>query len=116
MEVKDAMQQAAIKLRDNVTGDNQVLAPNSSTPITVDPVFSAYFDLNYPDAGTMEKVDAIKGYLANVTNENSFISELRRIESKLGNPKGTRIDNVYNYIRLKMQSDTLNRAADAMLK
>lgn len=118
MEVKDAMQQASIKLRDNLGQGNSVSAPNSSQPIVVDPIMASYFDLQAPDAQMAEQVKDIQDFLSNIGYKpEESIQALREIELKLGgNQAGTNLEKIHRYVKLKNQALSLHKQAEAMEK
>jgi len=118
MDVKDAMQQASIKLRSNLDANNEVLAPNASQPIEIDPIMQSYFGLDSPDAGMADQVKDIQHFLSDLGYKpEETVRALREIEFKLGgNQEGSKLDTIHRYVRLKNQALSLNKQAEAMVK
>lgn len=114
MDIKDAMQQATVKLRDNLGQGSSVLAPNASQPIQIDPVLESFFGLQGADAEMAGQVKDIQDYLA---SNNLTLDHLKNIELRLGEGQpGTRLEKLYRYVRLKTQADSMNKQAEAMEK
>lgn len=118
MDVKDAMQQASVKLRDTLGQGNSVSAPNASQSIQIDPVMASYFDLQAPDVQMAEQVKDIQDFLSVVGYKpEESIQALREIELKLGgNQTGTNLDKIHRYVKLKNQALSLHKQAEAMEK
>lgn len=118
MDVKDAMQQATVKLRANVEAGNGILAPNASEKIEVDPVLESYFDLESPDADMAKQVEDIKAFLLEngYSDEESMLKTLREMELHLGeNRNPNRLDRIAQYIKLRQHARIFTKKADAMM-
>lgn len=112
MDMQSALQKATVLVRGKMEAGNAILAPDSSVPVEVNPVYSSFFGLSTMDAGMEKQVNEINDYMGAKT-PNELLDALKEIRYKMGDAHPS-LDKVHRYIILKKKARELSTASRAL--
>lgn len=108
-DMQSVMQKATVIVRGKADAGTSVLAPDASPPLTINPIYQSFFNINVPDGKMQSQIEDINTYLDTKTPEE-LLEKLKDIRYKMGDSKPS-LDKVHKYILLKKHAHELATAS-----